>query len=175
MKAGKNISITIRTEKEEDFPQVDEVLRQAFAGEEEVVLVDKLRKNGNYISLVAFVDQKIVGHIFFSPAPIKSSKGVEDALALAPVAILPSYQNQGIGTILIEKGLNESRKQGHQIVTVLGHPEYYPRFGFVMASSKGIEAPFSWSDEAFMILILQEGALNGVKGVVSYPPEFGGF
>ncbi len=100
---------------------------------------------------------------------------MEDALALAPVAILPSYQNQGIGTILIEKGLNESRKQGHQIVTVLGHPEYYPRFGFVMASSKGIEAPFSWSDEAFMILILQEGALNGVKGVVSYPPEFGGF
>lgn len=164
--------IEVQKERKADFSQVDEVLYQAFKRDEEADLVRKLRKNGNYIGLVALKEDKVVGHCFFSPAPIKTSSGLVDALALAPVAVLPSYQNRGVGTLLIHKGLKECKEEGISIVTVLGHPNYYPRFGFTSGYEKGINAPFEVPAEAFMVLELQEGSLASVKGVVQYPPEF---
>jgi putative acetyltransferase len=115
-----------------------------------------------------------VGHVFFSPTPIQTENGLIDALSLAPVAVRPQKQRKKVGALLIEKGLEICKEKGHRVIIVLGHPEYYPRFGFVPASSKGIKPPFTVPDEAFMIIELQEGALKGAEGVVSYPPEFEG-
>ncbi|MDD1763673.1 MAG: N-acetyltransferase [Methanobacteriaceae archaeon] len=166
--------IRIRSEEKDDYSQIDEVLLQAFERKEEATLVHQLRKNGGYIALVALEGDKVVGHVFFSPTPIQTENGLTDALSLAPVAVRPQNQRQGVGALLIEKGLKRCKKDGHRVIIILGHPEYYPRFGFVTASSKGIKPPFTVPDEAFMIIELQEGALKGAEGVVSYPPEFEG-
>jgi putative acetyltransferase len=97
---------------------------------------------------------------------------LRDALALAPLAVLPSHQKRGIGTALVERGLSDARRLGHAIVIVLGHPEYYPRFGFAPAAAFGIRAPFDVRPEAFMALALQEGALMDARGEAVYAPEF---
>lgn len=94
------------------------------------------------------------------------------ALALAPMAVRPEYQNQGIGSELVRHGLRQCRDLGHKVIVVVGHPEYYPRFGFSLARAKGLEAPFPVPDEAFLVLELVPDALEGIKGVVNYPPEF---
>ncbi len=94
------------------------------------------------------------------------------ALALAPLAVLPEFQRRGIGFQLVKKGLEECRNQGHSIVTVLGHPEYYPRFGFKLAAECGIESPFEVPLEAFMVIELVSGALDGVNGVLKYSKAF---
>lgn len=169
-----NIHCIELRKEEADFSQIDEVLRQAFKQDEEANLVRDLRKNRDYIGLVALHDNKIVGHCFFSPAPIKTSQGLVDALALAPVAVRPSCQNKGVGTLLIQNGLEECKAQGISIVIVLGHPSYYPRFGFISTYNNKITAPFEVPEEAFMVLELQEGSLASVRGVVQYPPEFEG-
>jgi putative acetyltransferase len=170
----KEKKIIIRMERENDISSVDILLRETFETEDESSLVAALRDKGKFISLVALKDDKVVGHVFFSPAPIKSPKRNYDAITLAPVAVKPEFQNRGIGTSLIQEGLAECERQGHTIVTVLGHPEYYPRFGFTIASRKNIFPPFSAPDEAFMVLEIQEGALKEKWGIVQYPPEFEG-
>ena len=90
------------------------------------------------------------------------------------MAVLPAYQHQGIGSELIGRGLRECRNLGHGVVIVVGHPDYYPRFGFSSARARGLEATFPVPDEAFMVIELIEGALNGIAGVVRYPPAFDG-
>src|SRR6185295_11631507 len=130
--------ISIRPEKREDYPAVRRVVELAFEQPNEADLVDALRENvASYISLVATSSDDVVGHIFFSPVTIESAQETFTATGLAPMAVLPTHQNQGIGSMLVREGLAECRRLGHYIVVVLGHPNYYPRFGFAPASSKG--------------------------------------
>ena len=165
--------ITIHREKPEDVTAIHAVNEQAFGRAAEAELVDKLRANGQAtLSLVAVQGSEIVGHILFSPVTIASSEEVLAAVGLAPMAVRPEFQKQGIGSQLIERGLEQCRVAGQACVVVLGHPEYYPRFGFVPASRYGIRCEYDVPDEVFMIIELRDGALEGCAGIVKYQPEF---
>lgn len=166
---------TIRQEVVNDRDAVDEVNRLAFGGPDETRLVQALRQSDAFISelsLVAEKDGTIAGHILFSPITIETKTGAVAALSLAPMAVLPELQRQEIGSELVRRGLERCRALGHEIVIVLGHSAYYPRFGFTPARAMGIECPFPASDESFMAIELVPGALDGVEGTVKYPPEF---
>ena len=165
----------IRTEQPDDYAAIAEVCRLAFGGEGESRLVATLRAEEEFdpnLSLVAVRDRTIVGHILFSQIRIESDRAQTPALALAPMAVLPDYQRQGIGTQLVNRGLEACRHLSHAIVVVLGHPRYYPRFGFTPAAPYHIQAPFPAPDEAFMVLGLTPEALDGVSGVVRYSKAF---
>ncbi len=171
--AGEGNLLIIRTETPEDEAEIRHVNEEAFGQKEEGELIEKLRNRGVLtISLIAVHDNEIVGHIAFSPIKVKSEYASFEAIALAPMAVLPAYQRKGIGSQLVLAGLKECRRLGHEIVVVLGHPDYYPRFGFVLAQPQGIDCEFEVPDEAWMILELREGALAGRRGTVSFQPEF---
>jgi putative acetyltransferase len=144
----------------------------AFGGAYEADLVDQLR-GSDYalISLVAELEGRIVGHIMFSRMWISTPSGLLSAVALAPVAVLPGHQRKGIGSLLVQRGLELARGRDEEIVIVAGHPDYYPRFGFSSAQAKSLESPFP--REAFMALELRLGVLNGIEGSVVYPSAFG--
>jgi putative acetyltransferase len=164
----------IREETPEDFRAVRRVNELAFGRPQEATLVEALKdKADSYLSLVAEAEGQIVGHIFFSPVTIESGEGAHDAFALAPMAVLPEFQGRGVGSRLVLEGLEECLKRGHELVFVLGHPEYYPRFGFEPTSRRGITCEFPVPEEVFMLKELRAGALEGVRGVVRYHPEFG--
>ena len=165
--------MTIRTESTKDNESVRRVNELAFEQPNEADLVDALRASARpFISLVAVVDEQVVGHIFFSPVSIESENGVFTAMGLAPMAVLPEYQNQGIGSQLVREGLKACQRLGHDIVVVLGHANYYPRFGFTPASLKGLRSEYDVPDEVFMVTELVAGALEGRRGLVKYHPEF---
>lgn len=165
--------IIVRAETAEDHPAVRQVNEMAFGRSEEAALVDKLRLVADpQISLVAVNDATLVGHIFFSPVSIEFADA-SLALGLGPLAVLPEYQNQGLGSQLVRQGLKECRRIGCNVVVVLGHPEYYPRFGFVPAKQRGLSCEYPVPDDVFMVLELERGALNGRRGLVKYLPEFG--
>jgi putative acetyltransferase len=165
---------TIRLESAEDIPAVRRVNELAFGSPDEASLVDALRAVSDpQISLVAVEDGQIVGHIFFSPVSIESEDSNASALGLAPMAVLPQYQRQGVGSQLVREGLKECQRIGCHVVVVLGHPEYYPRFGFVPASQKGLRSEYPVPDEVFMVVELKPGALGNQRGLVKYRPEFG--
>ncbi|MEG4487439.1 N-acetyltransferase [Microcoleus sp. D2_18a_B4] len=163
----------IRTEKPEDVEAVRNINIAAFGRENEANLVDKLRGIASTFSFVAVESDRIVGHIFFSPVVVagKCSSNLS-ILGLAPVAVLPEYQRQGIGTLLIQEGLKECGRSGFQAVVVLGHPDFYPRFGFIPASRKTLKCEYDVPDEAFMVLELESGALQDCSGTVKYRSEF---
>jgi putative acetyltransferase len=166
--------ITIRAETEADYAAVRRINEAAFGQAAEADLVEALRREASpYISLVAELDKKIVGHIFFSPVSIESENENFTALGLAPMAVLPEYQNQSIGSQLVTQGLKECQRLGHDVVVVLGHAEYYPRFGFVPASQKNLGSEYDVPDEVFMVAELKAGALDGRQGLVKYHPAFG--
>jgi putative acetyltransferase len=165
----------VRGEQPQDREAIFRVNREAFGRETEARLVDALPRSEAFfpeLSLVAVDEGGVVGHILFTRIQIKTASGPVPALALAPMAVLPGLQRQGIGSALVQRGLEECRRRGEKLVVVLGHPEYYPRFGFVPAGPHGIRAPFPPPPEAFMVLELDPGALEGVSGEVAYPPEF---
>ena len=169
--------ITIRSEKPEDFDSIYEINKKAFNGEFEARLIDKIRQSGNFIpelSLVALKEDKIVGHILFSKIKIKRGEEEKTILALAPMSVLSEFQKQGIGSSLVRKGLEISKRLGYCIVALVGHHEYYPRFGFTPARAKGLEISLkmSISDEAFMVCELEKDALKGIKGIVEFPSYF---
>jgi putative acetyltransferase len=144
-----------------------------FGQDKEARLVDALRDGGHLrVSLIAEQTGQIVGYILFSDLPIITGAGTVPALALAPMAVLPELQYQGIGSALVRSGLEACRQQGHRIAVVLGHSHVYPRFGFSPNLTAQPESPFSGSD-SFMAVELVPGALDGVKGRVPYPPPFG--
>ena len=163
--------MVIRRERVEDREAIRHVHRVAFGGSAEATLVDRLRDDGLVVvSLAAVEDHHVVGHILFSRLPIHTSTVVIPAVALAPLGVIAGRQRQGIGSALVRKGLQECRAAGERIAIVLGHPEYYPRFGFSSALASRLRSPFS--GRSFMALELESAALAGVSGEVRYPPAF---
>ena len=164
--------IEIRCETPDDYADIRRVNTLAFERDNEATLVDRLRAVQPHISLVAVEDGQVIGHIFFSPMSVESGDGAFTALGLAPMAVLPEYQNQGTGSQLVKRRLEECRVLNYNVVFVLGHPHYYPRFGFSPAKAKGVSCEYPVPDEVFMVVELQFDALCGRTGVVKYRPEF---
>jgi putative acetyltransferase len=167
--------VTIRQERDKEETIIAEIHRTAFGGDAEPRLVELIRKSDGYIpelSLVAEKDGLVVGHILFSPVAIVTDAEKIPALSLAPVGVLPEHQRQGIGSALVREGLTQCQRLGHHIIIVIGHPDYYPRFGFVSATEKGLTAPFDVPDEAFLVYEGISGALTGISGTVEHPPFF---
>jgi putative acetyltransferase len=166
--------LLLRPETAADQQAIRHVHRLAFGQEDEARLVDALREGGfARVSLVAEENGQVVGHVLFSDLPILTPDGNVAALALAPVAVLPACQRQGIGSALIRRGLEICRERGHRIVVVVGHPAFYPRFGFSPEQAAKLESPFS-GRPSFLALELVPGALEGVRGRVAYPWPFDG-
>ena len=167
------MKVEIRHKKVSDRDTIFSLNKEAFGQMNEANLVDALRKSSAFIpelSLVGWVGDQGVGHIFFTNLIIQSPSGETfRSLALAPMAVAKAYQNRGVGSRLVQSGLDRVKALGFASVTVLGHPKYYLRFGFVPASRWGIKAPFDVSDDAFMAKELEADALAGVLGVVEYP------
>jgi putative acetyltransferase len=162
----------VREERPEDALLVRRVTEAAFGRGDEADLVEQLRdENAVLASLVADVDSETVGHILFSRMWIESAESRVAAVALAPVAVMPSHQRSGIGGLMIRTGLQLLRDRGEEIVIVLGDPTYYARFGFSRESARPLESPFA--AEHFMAMELRPRALTGVAGSVRYPAAFG--
>ncbi len=159
--------MTVRDEIAEDGPAVRFINEDAFGRPDEAELIENLRAEGAVLcSLIAEEHGRVVGHILFTRMWVDTIP----AVALAPMAVLTEYQRQGIGQRLVRHGLDRLREQGERIVIVLGHPDYYPRFGFSVAA-RGLESPFP--PEAYMAMELEPGALIGVRGRVRYAAAFG--
>ncbi len=170
--------ITIRGETAEDIAAIRRVNElafghSAFGHSGEADLVDNLRAAAcPHISLVAVMDGQVVGHIFFSPVTLEEGGFNLAIFGLAPMAVLPDYQRQGIGSQLVKAGLQECQKAGCDVVVVVGHPEYYPRFGFIPGIRKGLRCEYPVPDDVFMMAELTPNALLA-RGLVKYRPEFG--
>ena len=172
--------MTIRQETEKDhsavFNLIESAFREAeFADNTEQFLVERLRKSDAFIpelSMVAEIDGKIVGHILLTKLKIKNKSNEFDSLALAPVSVLPEFQGKGIGGKLIVEAHKKAKELGHKSIVLLGHENYYPRFGYEQADKYGIELPFEVPKENCMVIELIENALKGVNGIVEYPKEF---
>lgn len=167
---------TIRREQSGDMPEIHKIITLAFGRENEAKLVDLLRNSKAFIpqlSLIATTDGKPVGHILFSKISIVGKDHSETgSLALAPMAVLPQYQRKGIGSQLIQTGLEKAKELKYKSVIVLGHDTYYPRFGFTPANNWDIKPPFDVPPNAFMAIELVSGGLKGISGTVQYPKEF---
>lgn len=163
----------IREEKNTDKESTWKINQEAFAGVEEANLVNALRDSGcPSISLVAEVDNEVVGHILFTPVTLSENKTGLRLIGLAPMAVLRKYQRQGIGSQLVEAGLERCKEQGYDAVVVLGHPAYYPKFGFRPAKQFGIQSEYEVPDDVFMILELTPGSLKGNSGTIHYHEAF---
>lgn len=166
--------IIIREEREADYAAVRIVNDRAFGTPEEGQIIEKLRKEcQETLSLVAVRDEKIVGHIFFSPVIIDNKDEQVTGMGLAPMAVLPEFQKQGIGSLLVREGIQRIREAGCPFIIVVGHVDYYPKFGFEPASKYGLKCQWDGvPDEAFMVLWLDETMVNQVSGVAKYRDEF---
>lgn len=189
--------ICLRVEKPEDTPAIRGINRAAFERDSEARLVDTLRAaNAVTLSAVAVLDAtrlgpedagqtaqstmsgdnivggEVVGHVLFTPAVVAAESGDMALLALGPVAVLPSRQHQGIGTMMISGCLEYLRARGHRGVVVVGAPAFYRRFGFIPAGRWGLQSEMQIPEENFMALALASGVLGGISGIVRYRPEF---
>jgi putative acetyltransferase len=167
----------IKPETEADIPAIYEVNKLAFGQEDEAKLVDALRESDAFVrglSLIATMGGEVVGHILFTKIKIRGNRGSQhDSLALAPMAVLPAFQKQGIGSQLISHGLVKAKELGYKSVIVLGHEHYYPKFGFVPAIKWNIKAPIEVPSNIFMGIELVRGGLKKINGTVEYSKEFG--
>ena len=169
------MKLETKPETKSDYLAIKNVNDLAFGSSAEGILVEKLRLNPDFIpelSIVAVLNGKIVGHILFFPIRIKGGSASYNSLALAPMSVLPGYQKKGIGGQLIKNGLAFAGKLGFKSVIVLGHADYYPRYGFSPASKWKITSPFDVPDEVFMAIELVPHGLKNVSGIVEYPAEF---
>jgi putative acetyltransferase len=167
--------LTIRAESITDYAAVYEMHSLAFGRPNEAKLVEDIRHSVNFnpqLSMVAVQDELVVGHLLFSPLVIETKTKEIPALVLSPLAVHPKYQKQGIGSKLVRHGLILCKNAGYKAVIVIGYPSYYPRFGFLPASTKGIKAPFPVPDKAFMVLELVPGILNQTSGLIKFPAPF---
>ena len=162
----------IRREELQDLQQIRAINIAAFGGPAEAHIVDTLRAEASdVISFVAEDDGEIVGHIMFSPVRVVGAPDLR-AMALAPVAVAPQRQRLGIGSALVRTGLEECQRSGAAAVFVVGHPAYYPRFGFSRASGFGFQCEFDVPDDAFMVAELVPGALSAHSGTVHFHEAF---
>jgi putative acetyltransferase len=165
--------ITIREEQPQDIKIIRDLNKRAFGQTQEADLVDKLRQNcDDLLSLVALMQNQVVGHILFTPVMVESEDYIVKGMALAPMAVLPEYQRQGIGSELVRAGIERLKKRQCPFIIVLGHAEYYPRFGFEPASRYGVRSEWEVPDEAFMILVIGEFEMQGGVPLARYRPEF---
>lgn len=172
--------INIREEEIKDYKEVEKVVEESFRTAEftdndEHNLVNRLRKSKEFIkelSLIAEDKNRIIGHVLITKALINGENKSYETLALAPLSVLPEYQKSGIGKKLMNRGIERAKELGYKSIVVLGHESYYPKFGFEKASKYGVKAPFEVPDEAYMILELVPGGLNGVSGIVEYSKAF---
>ncbi|MDO8736026.1 MAG: N-acetyltransferase [Thermoleophilia bacterium] len=166
--------IEIRMERPEDISAVRIVNELAFGQPTEADIIDGLRMNcPDSLSLVAVDGDAVVGHILFTPVVIDGPGGTISGMGLAPMAVLPERQRQGAGSMLVREGIELLGQRGCPFIIVLGHPEYYPHFGFEPACFHGITCQWEGvPDEAFMVMILDRGMMEGVSGVACYLDEF---
>ena len=169
------MTLHIRPETAVDADKVFAVEAAAFNRPAEAELVQKLQQsNVETISLVALLDDEVVGHVLFSPVTIENEDETVTAVALGPVAVSPDHQNEGIGGELCRAGLAACKKAGYELAFVLGHPTYYPRFGFAPSAPLGLRCQFNVPDDVFMVMELVPGALHNKRGTVYYHPLFSG-
>ncbi len=162
--------IEIREERPDDIAAVRELNRRAFGQDQEGNIVDALMANGAaLLSLVATLNDRVVGHIMYSPVSID---GKGRGAALGPMAVIPERQRQGIGSKLIEAGNQKLKDAGCPFIIVVGHADYYPRFGFRPASEHGIKCEWDVPDDVFMLLVLDQAKMEGVSGLAKYRHEF---
>jgi putative acetyltransferase len=165
--------ITVCPERPEDIPSIHQVNALAFGRGAEAHIVDTLRERGALpVSLVAVLGGRVVGHIAFSPAEVEGEGSGFPVACLGPISVLPEHQRTGIGSKLMRAGLEECRRLGHEIIVLVGHADYYPRFGFVQALPLGLVCEYEAPTEAWMVLELAPGALVGRRGTVKFRPEF---
>lgn len=173
-------NIEIRKETKKDIPAVHQVIAEAFQNEpysdqSEHLLVKRLRNSDAFVpelSLVAISNNTIVGHIILTKIKIIGDDKIHDSLALAPVSVHPDWQKKGIRSQLIIDAHNKAKALGFQSIILIGHADYYPRFGYRQAHTFGIKLPFEAPKENCMACELQNNSLNGVSGLVEYPKEF---
>jgi putative acetyltransferase len=162
--------VDIREEHPGDVTAIRDLNKRAFGQDQEANIVDALRSNGAVLlSLVATLNGRLVGHIMYSPLSVGSEV---TGAALGPMAVLPEYQRQGIGSKLVEAGNRKLKDAGCPFVIVLGHANYYPRFGFRPASAHGIKCEWEVPDNVFMLLVLDQMKMPGVSGLAKYRHEF---
>lgn len=174
------MQIQIRPEQSNDFPIIFQVVKDAFAempfsNQSEHFLVEKLRKTDAYIpelALVAELEGKIVGYIILTIIHIDNGEKLINGLSLGPVAVIPALHGQGIGSQLIREVHKRAKSLGHEIVILLGHKDYYPRFGYEKMNKYGIKLPFDSHEDNCMVLGLTVHALEGVSGDVIYSKPF---
>jgi len=168
------MSMSVRRERPPDVDAVRHVVASAFGRPEEAVLVDVLRAEvPDAISLVAEVDGRIVGHIFFAPVTLEPALPGIRIAGLAPLAVSPPFQRKGVGSALVYEGLQSCRARCFHAVVVLGHPEYYARFGFVPAHEEGLKCEFPADPEVYRVLAFSP-VFTGQSTVVRYPRAFHG-
>ena len=166
--------IEIREERKKDYGAIKEVNDKAFKQPQEGNIINKIRKSDTEIlSLVAVLDNKIVGHIFFSSVEIEGHDEIKRGMGLAPMAVLPKYQRQGIGSMLIKESIRKLKEKSVPFIIVLGHENYYPKFGFEIASKYGLKCQWEGvPDAAFMVMILDKNKMKNVNGIAKYREEF---
>jgi putative acetyltransferase len=169
---GRSPGFEVRPEDSAHASQVRRVNEQAFGRPGEAALVDTLRGGHDSLSLVAVSAATVVGHILFTPVRIETIDGTFPATGLGPMAVAPEWQRRGVGTALVRAGVETCRLRGDEAIVVLGHPDFYPRFGFVRASTRGLRFEHPVPDAAFMVLELRAEARGDRRGVVRYHPAF---
>jgi putative acetyltransferase len=161
--------IEIREERPEDIASIRELNKRAFGQAQEANIVDALRTSGAaLLSLVATLGGEVMGHIMYSPVSVGEVMGA----GLGPMAVLPEHQRRGIGSRLVEAGNRKLKDAGCPFIVLVGHPNYYPRFGFRPARTHGILCKWEIPDDAFILLVLDDAKMQNVSGLAKYRDEF---
>jgi putative acetyltransferase len=170
---GKKLLVIIREERPEDIDTIRVVNQKAFGQPQEGTIVDALRKNnGVLLSLVATINNSVVGHILYSPVSIETDGKTCNGAGLGPMAVLPEHQRHGIGSKMVDAGNQKLKEAGCPFIVVVGHPEFYTRFGFKTASRYGIQCEWDVPDNVFMVLIIDQANMEKISGLAKYREEF---
>ncbi|MDH3329100.1 MAG: N-acetyltransferase [Desulfobulbaceae bacterium] len=167
--------MVIRNEKPGDIDKIWHINVEAFGTAVEADLVNTLRDSGSpYISLVYEQNSQPVGHIMFTPVELTGDTSGLRLMGLAPMSVIPRYQNSGIGSSLVDTGIELCKAEGYDAIVVLGRPEFYSRFGFVPSVRYGIKSEYDVPPAVFMILELKENGLIGKHGTIKFHDSFAG-